>query len=197
MKFLLEFLGAILGVLGSAITFHIPSKALFGSVIAGILGWEVKVLLIQCGVVPVYATFLGALTLSICCGALAVALRMPSTVFLVPSILPLVPGTATYDSMMYLINGNHDMATAEGMKAMLIASGIAIGILMGSAISRSIINPNLHNLRETIKQDFDISLDSLGEDESSLPSKSISARIKGKCKSRHSRKRGREAKHEI
>jgi uncharacterized membrane protein YjjB (DUF3815 family) len=164
--FFIAWVGAILGIAGSAVTFRIPVRALFGCVIAGILGWQVSYMLGQWGIVPVYCSFMGAVTISLCSEILARAIRMPATVFVVPGILPLVPGTLTYDSMYFLIQGNSDQALAAGMKAMLIASGIAGGMLMGTAIAKGFINPSLQNLHASLKDDFAISIPELiGESE--------------------------------
>lgn len=160
-KFWAGLIGAILGTLGSAITFRIPVRALFGCTITGMLGWEVCYFMSSFGIVPVYCNFMAAITISLCSESLARSLRMPATVFVVPGILPLVPGTLTYDSMLSIIRGDSDQATAAGMKAMLIASGIAVGMLMGTAISRGFIDPSLQNLHDSLKDDFAISIPEL------------------------------------
>ncbi|MBQ7502172.1 threonine/serine exporter family protein [bacterium] len=155
----IRMIGAALGVVGSAITFRLPVRAIWGCTIAGVLGWEADVALSEyAGLNSVYSSFISAMIISICCESLARALRMPATVFILPAILPLVPGKYTYDSMLHFVQGEQNQAVYYGMRAMLIASSLAVGMLFGASISRSFINPNLQHLQKSIKDDFAISI---------------------------------------
>ena len=178
----IRMIGAALGVAGSAITFRLPMRAIWGCTIAGVLGWEVDVALSEyVGLTSVYSSFISALVISICCESLARALRMPATVFILPAILPVVPGKKTYDSMLYFVHGDQDQAAYFGMRAMLIASGLAVGMLFGTSISRSIINPNLHNLQKSIKDDFAISIPELFDEGEELQDNPAAVKLKKKA----------------
>ena len=178
----IRMIGAALGVAGSAITFRLPMRAIWGCTIAGVLGWEVDVALSQyAGLTSVYSSFIAALVVSVCCESLARALRMPATVFILPAILPVVPGKNTYDAMLNFVHGDQDQAVYFGMRAMLIASGLAVGMLFGTSISRSIINPNLHNLQKSIKDDFAISIPELFDEGEELQDNPAAVRLKKKA----------------
>ena len=182
-----------MGISGSAITFRLPLRAIWGSTIAGVLGWEISVALTEyVHITPVYGSMIGAFVTSVCCESLARALRMPATVFILPAIMAIVPGRAIYESMLNLVHGNHPMAVSCGMQAMLIASGIAVGMLFGTAISKGIINPNLQHLHESIKDDFAISIPELfdeGEERKQHPTVNLT---KKEPKKKLSGKRGRK-----
>ena len=63
--------------------------------------------------------------------------------------------------MTNIIRGQTDLALQDGMNAMLIASGIAVGMLMGTALSKGVINPSLSSLHTSLQDDFDISIPEL------------------------------------
>ena len=159
--FAMGWVGVIMGLWGSAVTFRIPARAWLGCILAGLFGWEVNYLLIQQGIIPLYSAFVGAIGLTMCSEALARAIRMPSTVFVVPAVFPLVPGMTAYNAMLSLIQGQYDAAMTSTMQALLIASGIAVGMLMGNAICRSFLNPSLQVIHDSLKHDFAISIPEL------------------------------------
>ncbi|MGN0012166.1 MAG: threonine/serine exporter family protein [Candidatus Bruticola sp.] len=159
--FFIGWFGAILGLVGCAVFFRIPVRAILGCTLAGLLGWQVNYMMGTWGIGPIYCGFVGTLTISLCSESLARALRMPSTVFVLPGIFPLVPGILTYNAMTNIIRGQTDLALQDGMNAMLIASGIAVGMLMGTALSKGVINPSLSSLHTSLQDDFDISIPEL------------------------------------
>ncbi|MGM9992712.1 MAG: threonine/serine exporter family protein [Candidatus Bruticola sp.] len=161
--FFISWFGAIFGLVGCAVFFRIPIRAILGCTLAGLLGWQVYYMIGLWGINPMYCGFLGTLTISLCSETLARALRMPSTVFVLPGIFPLVPGILTYNAMISIIRGQTSAALQDGLNAMLIASGIAAGVLMGTALSKGIINPSLNSLHTSLQDDFDISIPELSD----------------------------------
>lgn len=61
---------------------------------------------------------------------LARTVKCPSTVFLIPAIIPFVPGSSLYYTMSYVVSGNGELASAYGANTGLIFLGIAIGLSM-------------------------------------------------------------------
>jgi len=61
-------------------------------------------------------------------------LKAPSTVFLLPSIIPLVPGGSLYFTMSGIINGDNALAKLNANNTIESAVGIGIGIVIVSAI---------------------------------------------------------------
>ena len=61
---------------------------------------------------------------------LSIAMKMPSTVFIVTGIFPLVPGAGIYHTAYALVSRNMEAFTLRGMQTRL-AGAIALGILIG------------------------------------------------------------------
>ena len=147
----LLLLGVILGVGASAVTFRIPAKELFWATAAGFFGWEVMFCLQFYDINTLSATTLGALAISLCSELLARSRKAPASIYVVPGILPLVPGRAIYNAMFATING-HDFAETGTTQALLGAGGIAIGLLIGTSIARGLLHPQ-HRLRAAIERE--------------------------------------------
>lgn len=133
-------LGVLLGIGASAITFRIPFKELLWATAAGFLGWETMYCLSQFDFPTLSATTLGAFMVSITAEILARDRRAPATIYVVPGILPLVPGRAIYNTMLNSLNGENTLARDGGVQALFGAGGIAIGMLLGTAIARGLMH---------------------------------------------------------
>ena len=55
-------------------------------------------------------------------------LRSPATMFVVPAILPLVPGGSLYYAMSYAVRGQMGAAGQYGLRALKLGLAIAAGI---------------------------------------------------------------------
>ncbi len=150
------FIGVIFGVGASAITFRIPASELFWATCTGILGWEVLAGLQFYDFQTLSATTLGALTVSLVAEILARDRKVPAPIYTVPAILPLVPGRASYNAMLFLIKGDYHQAANDGFEALLGAGGISIGLLMGSAMARAWLHPAHRHSPNLIKRDEEI-----------------------------------------
>lgn len=62
-------------------------------------------------------------------------LKAPATVFLIPSIIPLVPGGRLYYSMHYFIMKDYTQALSNVYATIITALGISGGIMIASLIS--------------------------------------------------------------
>ncbi len=152
------FIGVIFGVGASAITFRIPSSELFWATCTGILGWEVLAGLQFYDFQTLSATTLGALTVSLVAEILARDRKVPAPIYTVPAILPLVPGRASYNAMLFLIKGDYPRASHDGFEALLGAGGISIGLLMGSAMARAWLHPAHRHSPSVINLDESIAV---------------------------------------
>ena len=137
MNLLLQAFGVLVGTAASAVLFNVPRHALLWSAVAGLMGWAVQTQVRLLEMPPAAGALLGALTVSLVGEGLARARRMPALVFVVPGILPLVPGTRAYHAMLALLKQNHALAAVEGAQALVAAGGIAVGLLMGTALTRT------------------------------------------------------------
>ena len=62
--------------------------------------------------------------------------KAPATIFLIPGIIPLLPGGALYYAMSGMINKEQMLFVGKGMETIYIAVGIVGGIQFASEIVR-------------------------------------------------------------
>ncbi|MGL4987331.1 MAG: threonine/serine exporter family protein [Treponemataceae bacterium] len=67
---------------------------------------------------------------------LAFSIKNPATVYLLPSLFPLVPGYGMFSTMRSIIIGETKQALYFGHEALLAAGAIAFGIALASSLAR-------------------------------------------------------------
>ena len=123
-----QLLSAFVGALGFALIFGMRKCYLFAASLGALLGWGVYMLvdaLIGDVFLPSLVAAAFALTYS---EMMAKALKTPATLFVIPAIIPLVPGGSLYYTMSYAVH--RDMANARlyGTRTLETALAVAAGI---------------------------------------------------------------------
>ncbi len=69
---------------------------------------------------------------------IAHVVKTPTTIFLIPGIVPMVPGGLLFNAMLSILDGNAENASAYGSRALFISLGITIGILAATFVFRTL-----------------------------------------------------------
>ena len=85
---------------------------------------------------------------------LARVIKTPATVFIVPSIIALVPGSALYFAMDALVGGNMALAGQNALTCILTLLGLAVGLCAATVVSRIITPVRFHFGKKKIKENF-------------------------------------------
>lgn len=135
---IIQCICAFTGALGFGILFNIRGKNLFFAALGGSLSWTL--FLIAAPLVPmdIGQYFIAAAFASLFSECMAIIRRVPVTIFLVTSMIPLVPGGVIFYTMQNLILGKTRLAAHMGIYAFEIAGSIALGILMMSFVIRTL-----------------------------------------------------------
>ena len=86
----------------------------------------------------ILAYFVASLIISVLSEIFARIYKKPSTIFIFPGILPLVPGVGLYNSMLYLIQHDYAMFTATAVNTLFISGAIAIAVAIVHITARSV-----------------------------------------------------------
>lgn len=134
---LLQILCAGLGTFAFALFFHVRPRHLLLATLGGALSWLLYLAVFYQGRGSVFLSALAA-SLGVCLWAeiLARVRKAPANIFLIPGIIPLLPGGALYYTMSALIAGDMDTVVAKGRETGLMALGIVVGILIASELVR-------------------------------------------------------------
>ncbi|HLU21764.1 MAG TPA: threonine/serine exporter family protein [Bacillaceae bacterium] len=131
----LSFIAAV----GFGIIFNAPRKALIQCGIVGMLGWIVYIVMEDNGFDVVQASFSGAFIVAIIGHMMARKYKTPIIVFIVAGIIPLVPGGTSYDAMRHVASNDYANAIPLAMKAFIIASAIAMGLVFAEVIMQFVL----------------------------------------------------------
>jgi uncharacterized membrane protein YjjB (DUF3815 family) len=131
-------LWASIGALGFAVLFQVPRHCLPFCAALGALGYGARTLLLNSSVDLILCSFAGAVLVGFAGYGLSIRYRVPSTLYTVPGIIPLVPGSIAFQSMVTLIraiDAGPDGASTllmsaafDALTAGLIIFSIGVGI---------------------------------------------------------------------
>ena len=145
LDLLFKLIASVIGTIGFAVLFGVRKKHLIFTGIGGL------------GVFGIFYTvgfFVGSLFISAFASAAFAALyaeicartrKAPTAVFLIPSGIPIVPGSDLYYTMRYMLEGTFGTATAHLLSAFKIGIGMAGGIVAVSILWRLVFDDRLRS----------------------------------------------------
>lgn len=130
-----EILYCVAGTLAFAVTMRAPRKDLAFIVIGATISSATERVLSK-----FYGDFTACLCAMICIvffsEIIARMQKEPATVILMPSTIPLLPGSSIYYMMFYAIQGNSKLMINYGKSTVLTGVGIALGAVISTTIIR-------------------------------------------------------------
>lgn len=130
----MSILCATLAALGFSIFFNLRGAKLWAAAIGGGLGWLFFLLAKPGGDLTQY--FVASAAITLYAEIMARFQRAPVTIYLVPALIPLVPGGAIYEAMLHALNSENDLFLSIGLHALTITGALALGIVTISSLMR-------------------------------------------------------------
>lgn len=138
-EMIVQVIGAFVAACVLPIIFGIPRKHILADGIVGALGWLCYLLIMQKTTI-VMATLFASMIVAFLSNLLARVMKAPVTVFLIPGILSMVPGTSIYRVIYYMIHNDSDSTRYYLMETLQIAGMIVFAILIVETVFRVISN---------------------------------------------------------
>lgn len=136
---LIKLVSSFVGTLGFAIFMHAPKRAWLPASAIGGVAYLLYWALLQCSVYEPLAIFIGALLGSVLGQYCARRMQMIASIFVLLSMIPLVPGLGLYRCMRYLGQEMYSAGAAAGVHAMVDVVMIALGLAVGSFLFRLVV----------------------------------------------------------
>lgn len=133
---ILQLLYGFLASAGFAFLFNVPLNCIIISGISGSVGWAGYLIVIKIYPSVIAATFIASFFIGIMGEIFARKLKNPSTIFVIPGIIPLVPGAYSYRTVLAIIQGNNKQAFQYGLQTIGIALAIAAGLMFVISFAR-------------------------------------------------------------
>lgn len=129
MSGLVQILMGTLGTFGFNILFNIRGRKLLLATLGGFISWAVFLALEPLVPGEAFRYFISAVVITVYGELLARAEKTPTTTFLVPSIIPLIPGSALYYTMNYALNEQWSQFAEQAFYTLQLALALAVGII--------------------------------------------------------------------
>ena len=135
LEIIISVIDSFGATVGSAIVFNTSKYDIVRAGIVAAIGWGTYLILKQTSVSLAIAYFGGAFVVALLSEILALLIKNPATVYLLPGLFPLVPGGGMFQTMEAAVSGNMDNALSIGFSTLTAAGAIAIGIAVASSIA--------------------------------------------------------------
>ncbi len=136
MDLLTAFCFALLATLGFCFIFHVPNRHIPIASFIGGIGWMLYQAFLSTGTSVMISCFFAACVVGLLSDTASRLFKDAATIFIIPGILCLVPGSGMYYTMLELVNGNLEAAAATGSQTVMMAGSIALGLLVVGAVIR-------------------------------------------------------------
>lgn len=134
---ILPILAAGLGTLGFSVLFHIQGRRLALATLGGMLTWTCYLAAYALTKQEVMSYGLASVAASLYAHGMARLCRTPTTMFSLSATIPLIPGGSLYYTMQQAVLGEWRAFGMQGVRTLLIAAIIALGLIAGTWLDRS------------------------------------------------------------
>lgn len=130
---------SLLSSIGFGILFNLRGRRLMLAGLGGMLGWTLYLILYHYTGQEVVCYGLATIVTTLYSQALARIVKSPATLFLVPSVVPMLPGGYLYYTMLFAVQGSWEQFLSEGVLTLSTAAAIAVGIMVGSSLYTTLL----------------------------------------------------------
>ena len=133
---LIQILMGGLGTIGFNLLFNIRGRKLFFASLGGFISWTVFLLLEPLFPGEPLRFFLAAAAVTVYGECFARIEKTPTTTFLVPSVIPLIPGGSLYYTMNFALNKQWGAFLDKAFYTLQLALSLALGIIAVTTLVR-------------------------------------------------------------
>ncbi len=136
-NYVTAFIFSFLAAATFAALFQAPKKTLAVSGVIGAVGWVTFIYMRdETGYSSFYANFFATIAIAILSELAARIFKQPTTIYINPGIIPIVPGLGIYNGMTRIIEGNYDQGINILLNAGQDAAAIALAIMFIASFFR-------------------------------------------------------------
>ncbi len=125
---MLQFFAAFIGAAGFGFLFHLQFKHIFPAALGGVLTWVIYVIATTFGFDTFISSLFASAFAAIYSEVIAKIRKAPTTLFLIISVVVLIPGGSLYYTMSYAVQKQWHEAALYGSQTVQCALGLAIGM---------------------------------------------------------------------
>lgn len=138
MNALLEILAAGGGTLFFAVFYNMRGRKLITAGLGGMLTWSVCLLVTSLTGSQYIAYLVSAMIASTVAEVLARIYKTPTTTFVVPILIPLIPGGGLFYTMSAAVEQDWSFFAAKGQETFFLFCMLAAGIMAASSVRKMV-----------------------------------------------------------
>ena len=127
---IIQMIAAFLAVVFFSITLEVNKKFILFAGISGMIGWITYLICKKYGINDIICYMISGIVIASLSYIFSIIFKVVVTIFLIPGILPIVPGVAIYRTVYYLIMNDIVNTRHYLMHTILISGSIAIAIFL-------------------------------------------------------------------
>lgn len=127
---LLQIISAFFATAAFSILFYLPKKYIIHSGMTGGFGWFVYLISLILTDDKIISTLTATIIVALTSHLLARIYKTPVTMFLIPGVIPFVPGAGMYQIVTGIVEGNVESTSHYFFETLQIAGAIALGIFI-------------------------------------------------------------------
>ncbi len=127
---LLQILSAFIATAAFSVLFYLPKRYIIHSGMTGCFGWLIYLVGLEILNDKVLSTLTATILVALASHILARVYKTPVTMFLIPGIIPFVPGAGMYQIVTGIVEGNVESTSFYFFETIQVAGSIALGIFI-------------------------------------------------------------------
>ena len=147
-----EFIQIIMGTIGTlgfSLLFNVRGKRLLFATLAGCISWSFYILFYHVTENEVLSYFFSAALITVYCEIMARVIKTPTASFIVPSLVPLIPGASLYRTMRTAFIGDFNAFRDMAVYTLELAAALALGVIVAS-MAVKIVFPLYYKLKAKV-----------------------------------------------
>lgn len=133
---LVQVVTGIIGSLGFAGLYNCKGKTLIAVSFGGGIAWAIHLLLVSLSISQTLSYLIVSLIISIYAEFLARLLKSPTTVFISPSLIPLVPGASLYYTMRSMFGNDVLNFSSTAIQTLELSAALAFGVILATVVMK-------------------------------------------------------------
>lgn len=137
---LIQILMVVIGSVGFAIYFNIEKSKIPAVAVGGLISWVIYLICFERTNSIFTSTFISAIVVSIYSEIMARVIKSPANIFLIASIIPLLPGGSFYYTMSAALSMNAELFKLKRFETFIIVLAIVTGVVIGCFLFIQVFN---------------------------------------------------------
>ena len=133
---LIQVIFGFLGSLGFAILFNVKGKKMIFASLGGLMSWAFFVVLSYLIPSEPVCYLIVSIVISIYAEVCARVLKAPTTIFIIISLIPLIPGGSLYYTVASAFDSSFGVFSEKAIYTLKLAAALALGMIIVLAVWR-------------------------------------------------------------